>query len=364
MGIQVQKTESGWIVNKGGISFSITDNNKNGKYDSGDLCKELSGKGNTLSADDLIEVKYQILQQGDGATQSEMTEYSRYKERKTQQEKLQQQQQQYMQQFQPKPKKKGFWGTVGQIATTVLSGVSGFLGMMIGFGGGANAWAFNNTANDWAVRGFSGFSSGMLDTSTMLGSAGLGSFGLTGGTNFNAGLAQVISAAQMENAQRTEQMNQILEEQKAKAEETKAKQEKEANAKGIENLYESIGDNEDEKVMAKANVSKLEEIYDVGKEDYTDEEIETAKKIKKYQHVPVDHISDKGGEKTKLDPSVAAKLNEKLGKYKNETNESKQQDILTPENYKKLKSLLAKQQLTEKDIEIIKTILKKPLENQ
>ncbi len=360
MGIQVQKTESGWTVTKGGSTYSITDSNGNGKYDGSDLCKELSGKGNALSSDDFVEIKYQIAQLGDGATQAEMTEYSRYKERKAAQEKYQQQQEQYMQQFQPKTKKSGFWSKLGQISTVVLSGISGVLGMISGFGGGANAWAFNNTANDWAVRGFSGLSSGMLNTSTMLSSLNYSSF--TGATsNYGNNIGAIMLAAQQENAQRTEQINEILEQQKAKAEETKQKQEKQANIKGIETLYESIGTNEDEQVMAKANADKLDSIYEVGKEDYTDKEIETAKKIQKYKHVPVDHISDKGGEKTKLDPSVAAKLNEKLQKYKNETNESIQQDIFSNENYKKLTNILKKPTLTEADIETIKAILKKPV---
>ena len=121
MGIQVQKTESGWTVTKGDNTYSITDKNGNGKYDSGDLCKELSGSGNALSSDDFVVIKYQIAQLGDGATQAEMAEYSRYQERKAAQEKYQQQQEQYMQQFQPKTKKSSFWSkllTCGQLALT------------------------------------------------------------------------------------------------------------------------------------------------------------------------------------------------------------------------------------------------------
>ena len=69
MGIQVAKTESGWTITKDGSTFSVTDKNKNGQWDSDELIKSLSGKG-YLNGDELYEAKYQIAQLGDGVINS------------------------------------------------------------------------------------------------------------------------------------------------------------------------------------------------------------------------------------------------------------------------------------------------------
>lgn len=363
--IQVTKSETGWIVNKNGESHSITDKNGNGKYDKGDLSKALSGNGNSLTEDDLCEIKWQALQLGEGATPDEIVQYNKYKEQKAAKEKSLQQQQQYQQYQQPtqQPKKKGFWNTFGQIAGVVGRGVMGFMGMLLGFGGGANAWAFNSGSNnDWNVRTYGGLSGGLLAGSNSLAMGlGGGSMGMGGaGGNYGSQLQGIIEMQNQQNIQRQEEWAKFNEEYKVAQEEKQA----EAAKKETVTKAEKLNDNEK---LCNYNKTAFNKIYDLDAEEYSEKDTALINKIDKFNSVPHDIIADNKEDANKLSEKAAARLDTLIKKYEKADNDTLKEKVMDKAKYEQLTKLLEEaqtQDLTKEDIEAIETIIKTPIDKK
>lgn len=360
--IHVAKSDTGWTVSKNGLSFALTDKNKNGNYDDGDLCKELSGSGNSIATDDLGEIKWQILQLGDGATPREIAEYNNYKEQKAAKEKRLQQQQQYQQPTQ-QPKKTGFWNTFGQIAGVVGRGAMGFMGMLLGFGGGANAWAFNSGSNnDWGVRTYGGLSGGLLAGSNSLAMGlGSGTMGMGGmGNNYGSQLQSIIEMQNQQNIQRQEEFTKWNENYKVAQEEKQAEtKKKEAVSKA-----DKLNDNEN---LCKYNQTAFEKIYDLDAEEYSEEDTALINKIDKFNNVPHNIIADNKEDTNKLSEKAAARLDALIKKYEKADNEVLKEKVMDKAKYEQLTKLLEKaqtQDLTKEDIEAIESIIKTPIDKK
>lgn len=366
--VQVTKTESGWtIVDSNGKSFSVTDKNQNGKWDSSELCKSLSGSGNYLSAEDKVEAQYQILQTGDGATEAEMARYERFKK---QQEARAAQQQQITQA--QKPAKKNFWQKFATVTTSLMPLFGGLTGM---FGALAmNRWSYNSgLGNDSALR-FMNASTGILFgmSGALTSAAMISGMNRTpvintyqGNTGIYSGLSQAIEA-QNAYMQELQEQNQIrFEEMQEKQKENAQKAEKQRNTQFVNAMVQEVNNNPD--AYNKINAEYIESLEDLdGEREYTEEEIKTAKNIKTSPYIPYTHIGENAEDKTKLSPAFASKLNALIANYEkyNAENSDKKFDYISKANYTAIKTILNKTTLTEADVNKLKEIYKNPVDKE
>lgn len=361
----VTKTDTGWIVQKTvGSNTAVvkfTDDNKNGKMDKGDKYTIVSGNASIFTKEDFAEcAKSTITQEGSSGNAEDLFNTSK-SQRDIQRE------QQYQKTQQP-AKKKGFWGTFGQIAGVVGRGAMGFMGMLLGFGGGGNAWAFNgNSNNDWGVRGYSGYTGGMLAGSSALGmgmGSGMGMGGMNvGGGDYTAGLTEIMQMQNDENAKRNEEHQQWLEEYKADQETKQAEAQKKATVAKAEKIHELS--QKEGATICDNNKAAITEIYNIDAEEYDEEQTAIINKIAAYPEVPHNIVANSKDETDKLGANAANKLDALIKKYDKAPNPLKKSEVMDEAKYKKLKELFEKaktQELTAEEIKSIKDIIEKPID--
>ncbi len=364
MGIQVAKTESGWTISKDGSTFSVTDKNKNGQWDSDELIKSLSGKG-YLNGDELYEAKYQIAQLGDGVTPEQMATHERYQQQKAAQQAQQQQQTTVVQ-----GKQKGkFWRGLSLGLTAMVPLFSTLTGMFAGMS--MNNWSYNcGNTNDTLLRISGGITGSLFGLSSSLPLvAGLFMNNQTvpqqttiynnniNSLGFNtAGLYDAMSAQNDYLKQWQENIDKTNEEA-AKAREKQAKEQQEkADRDYVNDVIEKV--TPENAIIDAGNKEYIESLWDFDNERvYTEEEINIVKKIDGAKLIPYRHIRDDKSETTKLSPDAAKKLHELLTAYE-QAEGDKKFDIMPEEVQTQITTILKQETLTEKDIETLKILSK------
>lgn len=363
MGIQVTKTESGWQITKDGNTFNITDKNKNGRWDGDELAKSLSGSG-YLNADETYEFQYKIAQMSGGVTAEEMAQYAAYQEaKKAAQEKKERIEEYKLQAFeQTRPKKTSVWQKIAMgsmIALPVLSGLSTLF----------SAWSYNNgNYNDTALRVTGAATNTMFSLSAVLpmlsAMNGTNMFASTNNYNpiYNINFDKVIADqdAYINNMAAT--YSKALGGTSTSENNADAVKEKQqaANRTAVEAAYKKLMETSKEKLfLDESNKEYISEMY-FDKEEYTEEEMQNIDNIRQAASVPYRHITNDEADKTKLTLKYSVALHELLESYE-EANEAKKPDIISDANYSSIKAMLAKETLTEAEIEKLKEIIKKPI---
>ncbi len=363
MGIQVTKTESGWQITKDGNTFTITDKNKNGRWDGDELAKSLSGSG-YLNADETYEFQYKIAQMSGGVTAEEMAQYAAYQEaKKAAQEKKERIEEYKLQAFeQTRPKKTSVWQKIAMgsmIALPVLSGLSTLF----------SAWSYNNgNYNDTALRVTGAATNTMFSLSAVLpmlsAMNGTNMFASTNNYNpmYNINFDKVIADqdAYINNMAAT--YSKALGGTSTSENNADAVKEKQqaANRTAVEAAYKKLMETSKGKLfLDESNKEYISEMY-FDKEEYTEEEMQNIDNIRQAASVPYRHITNDEADKTKLTLKYSVALHELLKNYE-EANEAKKPDIISDANYTSIKAMLAKETLTEAEIEKLKEIIKKPI---
>ena len=369
MGIQVAKTESGWTITKDGSTFSVTDKNKNGQWDSDELIKSLSGKG-YLNGDELYEAKYQIAQLGDGVTPEQMATHERYQQQKAAQQAQQQQQTTVVQ-----GKQKGkFWRGLSLGLTAMVPLFSTLTGMFAGMS--MNNWSYNcGNTNDTLLRISGGITGSLFGLSSSLPLvAGLFMNNQTvpqqttiynnniNSLGFNtAGLYGAMSAQTDYLKQWQENIDKTNEEA-AKAREKQAKEQQEkADRDYINGVIERVTPKN--AIIDAGNKEYIKSLRDLdGERVYTEEEMANVEKINNAELIPYRHIGDDASDKTKLSPAFSQSLNELLLSYEEATGDKKY-DIMPKEAYTEVTTIISKEKLTAEDVEKLKELYQKYEEN-
>lgn len=366
-GIEVTKQENSWqVVTKNG-TFTVEDTNGNGRIDKKDLWSAANGA--KLPTIDEREEAMGLSLKKEKMTAEEMDEYDRFQQRQQAKE----QQQQYQQQTQT-PKKMNIWQKIGVMSTALLPMFSGLTGMFMGMGMGS--WAYNSgNGNDTALRimggttgALFGMSSAMSAVAMMKGMNNMPSGGFnTGGYNNNigSGWQQAVEAQNQWMEAQQKRQEEYLEQVKEQREQRETEEKKTKYQKAVQNEVDKVS--KDDTGYEKKNADYIKSLEDVdGEREYTDEEIEKLKKIKNAPSIPADHVGEDASDKTKLSPSFAKILNDRLAQYEKLDEEGSDNKFkhLTKEHYNEIKKILAKDKLTEADVTRLKTIYKEEKERK
>ena len=194
---QYNKDSKTWTVTKDGQTFTVTDKNGDGKWDSKDTIKFNGDSGETLSPEDLYEAKY--LSKGDEVTEDDMAKMSKFRELQEGRDKAAANQREKEIQAKlakyeaSKPKKKSFLDKVAPWVnlTAQIGSTVGMVGMMFNSfnNSGCNDCSVNNfTGMTAMLTGLSAINNSMLGFNASLPSAGYNTAGLFSGPTSLAGL--------------------------------------------------------------------------------------------------------------------------------------------------------------------------------
>ena len=317
---QFNSSDKTWTVTKDGQTFTVTDTNNNGIWDSKDSIKAPSGA--TLSSEDLYEAQYQANAQ-DGVTESEMKKYAKFNELREARDKAQQEaydkelEQKYAALQAKQQQKKTSWMdkaskilNFGMQATTAI----GMIGMTIDmFKGNSNDWQFGGCCNDSKLWSFTNMSNAMLSMSTMssmllpnlaansvptLNNDIWGSLGLNLSTTNNSSSVTTAQA----------NLDNWL------AAQTKTEKQEEVEYTQTNKLVNTLRELSQEKsdFIPDGNEAMIDELTSVGKTEYTEDDKEKIDKLTKYTYIPLDLIGNEAG---KLTDKQAVNVNEVIRNY-------------------------------------------------
>lgn len=324
---QISRNNEGWLITKGSNKTQITDSNRNGVLDDGDVAKALSGK--LISQSEL---------------QSAMDTYN-----------SQTPQQKQQPQSAPPKKSQNIFGKIGGFFSGMASGLFGIFGG--GFGGG-DAWSRNINGgvgfNDMQVGLFAN-KPGFLnaDLNSMMGSMGMNPMMMgmggsaMGGMNFGEGFAQ-LDQALVANQQAYE--NIMADAKQNNIDEVYSQTETQLN--NFKEKPESIDE---------SNLKKYEDALNAAKsnnKEFNEDNMKLITKIITAPLVKEELIQDASNEENKIPATTAAKISALLTKYNAETDTEKKEKILTTENHDNLQAILAKTSLDAEDIKAINEIVK------
>lgn len=347
MGLSVAKTETGFIVTKGGNSYTVTDKNENGVIDSKDVWT-LGGK-EPLSEKELWEASGLSLGTKEDLTSEEVAKYSKFKAQLDAMEK-----QEAQQVAQQKPQKQTFWNKLTNIATTALPLLS-FASMGIGL---MSSWSLNGSAADKAIK--------WNNIGNLFSMGAMTLAGINGMKNMQQGISMLpqintyqqfpdysswagsITESMKNWNKQQEEINEQQKENLAKANNSKAR-----------NMIEQLA-TADNTVINEQNKEALEKLRDIdGEKTYTEEEIAVANQIKTTPRIPVNHVDVREtGDKTKMTKTFAQNLENLLAKYDKAEGDNKAK-VMTEIEYVKIKTYLASPTLTEIEINELKELYKK-----
>jgi len=297
-----------WTVTKDGETFTVHDKNGNGIWDSSDTIK--SSNGETLSAEDLYEAKYQA-NDDDGVTEAEMEKYAEFKRlqeardradtERAEAERLKK----YEQWQSSRPKKKSFIEKITpwvNLTTQVAMGV-GLIGTM--FSGMKSMFG---CCNDSKVAAFSNMANMSMMT-TSLAAMTLPMMQMNSTNSMNIDYSKLFSSTTDTSTVG------VSAEQKAldaflKAEKNQESKEDEETATAAGKLQElSAGK---ESYIPDCNEKEIGALTSVAKDSYSEDDKAKMDKLTKYTFIPIELIGDGAG---KLSEKQAAKVNAIVREY-------------------------------------------------
>lgn len=298
------KANKTWTVTKDGQTFTVTDKNGNGIWDSKDTIK--SNGGSTLSAEDLYEAKYQA-NDDDGVTPEEMAKYEEFKRLQEARDKAKAEkeeadfQKQYANVGKSNKKKKSFFEKVMpwlNIGTQALFGI-GMIKSLFGNNCGSS-WQYG-CCNDTNVFNFAMMSNMMLGSTSMMSmnplmtsaystsSVDLTSL-MTGGA---VGSTNALTSAE-------NKLNAFLKAETAA--ETKKETQNETEYKttkaAVNKLAELVANNDKAAYLPDSNKIAIKQLSSFAKTEFTDEDKEQIDKLTKYSFIPFGIIGNQLSEQT------------------------------------------------------------------
>lgn len=375
-GIEVTKKQNSWQVVTQSGSFTVEDKNENGKIDKEDVWS--SANGGSLPSTDEMEEAMGLSLKKEKMTSLEIAEYNKFQENLKAKEEYKQrqtqQQQQYQTQTQTQPKQK-WWEKAAQISLAALTPLSLMGSIMLGSGIGSSYYNSGN-GNDRSLQWFGGITALMTGMSAMApmlmknkNNQAAGMYQNQGGFNFNASgnnnwgssFSEAWKVQQEYDNQRIQATVEANKRAQEKAEQQKAENETKANKDLIQKTINAAAG---ESNVTKANKDYLDTLKDPDKTRvYTEKEIENVKQINSTRSIPVNHIDPKGEAKNKITKGLAENLQELLNTFDEKTGDLKY-DVISKKNYTELKAILDKPQLTEADVDKLRSIYNKPTEDK
>ncbi len=361
----IEKTKSGWTVIKDGATYTVTDTNNNGRYDSTDKIIFGDQSANPLSAEDRAEIKFSIMKADpEGMTDAEMAQYAQFVETKEYQQKLEEEQARLQEERQAaqwaaqQPKKKGFWekfATVLGFTAPVLTGVgAGFIGA------GSNSWQYNS--GDSGLRWMSGIAAGLSGFTASFASMmpfimGSQTQSLTSSLNLNSLLAQptVPSTTNFDSlySRFLTDVNTTpsIEQQEQRAQQARAQYAEQVRTRLSADLN-----------VPRSNKELLDQIAAPSKEssEYTEQDEKTLRQLAATPYVPVNVIDiddTEGTAANKISTELAEKINKAITDFINASASTGQEYYNYKQNISKLQDIIGDGSVTQDDIELIDKIL-------
>ena len=361
----IENTESGWTVIKDGATYTVTDTNNNGRYDSTDKIIFGDQSANPLSAEDRAEIKFSIMKADpEGMTDAEMAQYAQFVETKEYQQKLEEEQARLQEERQAaqwaaqQPKKKGFWekfATVLGFTAPVLTGVgAGFIGA------GSNSWQYNS--GDSGLRWMSGIAAGLSGFTASFASMmpfimGSQTQSLTSSLNLNSLLAQpTVPSTTNFDSLYSRFLTDVNNTPSIEQQEQRAQQ---ARAQYAEQIRERFKDND---LIPDSNKNKLMEIAppSKGSSEYTEQDEKTLRQLAATPYVPVNVIDIDDTEETaanKISTELAEKINKAITDFIKASASTDQEYHNYKQNISKLQDIIGDGSVTKDDIKLIDKIL-------
>ena len=351
--VSVERTSTGFIVTRGGDTFTVKDANENGRIDAADVWN-LAGK-QPLTTDELSDAMGLSLVK-ENMTAAEMNEYQAFLKQREAREKQAEIAEQNTQE--KESKKGGFWNKLAnglQIAMPFLTMTTGLFGVLGSFG-------FNNNATDRSIKwntmlntmnfGLGSLTSMMslnkMTNTNCFGSAnGITPSISTNAFDYNSLITNAVQAQATLMQTQQENYSKFVTEVQEKNKNTQAR-------KAVEALLEKAKDSES---FAEVNVEYLEELQDLDEtKTYTSDDIAMINQINATPRIPIQHINiGSQNEDTKMSKSFAEKLEKILKKY-DDANGDLKFEVMSEEQYNTIKTILDQPTLTEENITTLKEL--------
>lgn len=337
MTIKVTKTETGWTVTKDGQQYTITDTNKDGIFNKGDLinCKE---GATPLNTEDIFNISYNVQLEengGKGVSAETMAQYAEYQKAAEERDAAQadydlaQRKAKLAQRQTATPKKKSFvekvmpWlNLTTQAAFTGASVYGALKGDFWGLGLFGGNWAYNsNNIADMAGLNFTGLANTALlnsqlnSNNALWDSMGLNLSGITGGA------AGAVSPEKTALTTAQNKVNKIIanagKTSTAEAAEEVTSAQKKQAAKDVEAIRKELTSGDRATELNQENLDYINEHFPPSKDssEYTAEDIAIIKQIKATPYVPVNSIGMDGNGKKPISKEFAKKINDFIAEY-------------------------------------------------
>lgn len=302
---QFNQAEKTWTVTKDGQTFTVTDTNNNGIWDSKDSINVPTGS--TLSSEDLYEAQYQANAQN-GVTQEEMQKYAEFTKLREARDKAEQQaykqeiEQKYAALQKAKPQKQSWidktfkYLDLGTNFVIKLASGAAMVGMAVDMFKGGGDWQYNGCCNDNRLWSFSNMSNAMLAMSTMssmmlpnisAGSLYASNNNMWSSLGLDLSNSTTKSTASTASTAQTTLDNWLAAQTKTeKQEETEYKE----TQKAVNTLNELVKDKRE--FIPDSNETLIDQLISCGKTEYTEEDKANIDKLTKFTYIPLDLIGD------------------------------------------------------------------------
>lgn len=293
-----------WTVTKDGQTYTVTDTNGNGFWDSKDTIK--SNDGSTLSAEDLYEAKYQA-NDDDGVTPEEMAKYDEFKRLQEARDKAKAEKEeadflkQYSNVGKSNKKKKSFfekampWLNIGMQALYSIGMIKSLFGTNCG-----SSWQYG-CCNDTKVFNFAMMSNMMLGSTAMMSmnplmtsSLSMPSVDLTSlMTSGGVGSTNALTSAE-------NKLNAFLKAETAA--ETKKENQDETEytttKSAVNKLAELVANSDKAAHLPDSNKRAIQQLSSFAKTEFTEEDKKQIDKLTKYSFIPFGIIGNQLSEQT------------------------------------------------------------------
>lgn len=364
-----------WTVTKDGKTYTVTDKNEDGKWDSKDTIKFNGDSGETLSPEDLYEAKYLAKENAGDVTEDDMAKMSEF--RKLQEvrdeaaaiQRDKEVQAKLAKYEASKPKKKSFLDKVAPWVnlTAQIGSTVGMVGMMFN--------SFNNSGcNDCSVNNFTGMTAMLTGLSAInnslfafnasVPSAGYNTAGLFSGTTSLAGFNPLLDSSSFTGNLTTAEakLDAFIAADGSAVKKTEEAEEKEN--KECQTLVSDIKTTFNEDVtdgikagsfVPKTNKDKITSDF-AWKTEFNDNEKKVLENINKYPYVPYTLL-----ENNSITDAQAKLINDRVVAYINHLKAGKKEACST--QWEAFKTALASSNFSFDSVKTAANALEKAMEN-
>lgn len=372
---QYDSSTKTWTVTKDGQTYTVTDKNGDGKWDSKDTIRFNGDSGETLNPEDLYEAKYLAKENAGDVTEDDMAKMSEF--RKLQDARAEAAAIQRDKEVQAKlakyearkPKKKSFLDKVAPWVnlTAQIGSTVGMVGMMFNSfnNSGCNDCSVNNfTGMTAMLTGLSAINNSMFGFNASVPSAGYNTAGLFSGTTSLAGFNPLLDSSSSTGNLTTAQakLDAFI-----AADGSAVKKTEEAEEREIEQCQTLVSDIktkfkeevtdgiEAESFVPQTNKEKITTDF-AWKTEFNDNEKKVLENINKYPYVPYTLL-----ENNSITDAQAKLINDRVVAYINHLKAGKKEACST--QWDAFKTALASSNFSFDSVKTAANALEKAMEN-